>query len=349
MCNFVSGIFSSIDITLKDTEGRGLSFIPIQKNRKTIVGKPIDIRDLVRTDLPSQQLLFEPDENIEIDQEKGLIYVKSVGEYELKISNGITTEIFSIKGEDPAPSFELKNTTARVREGTTQNLFDFIAKNSCKNLVLSDIIIESDSAKIDKYSLKKTNKPDIYPIKYIYQSEGHPEICKILDVEVFPLYENDAKAMGRLFPDYEEIEDYYKLNDVVHQISIGYTNSPVVCGIALRSLMEITIRHFLEDVLEEEPEKEITPLHKINYIFTLIGKGDPRLDEDLLKEYGKKLKRSKKDLVDYYERLDLNRYVHDSDSLTTSSDILVFARKLNNFLQFIFKSLVIKKNSREQA
>ncbi len=342
MCDFVTGIFTSIDITLRETKGNGLAFIQLQKNRKVNVDKFIDIRELVRTDLPNQQLIFEHDDNIEIDQDKGLISVNSVGEHVLKISNGITTEIFYITGEDPEPNFELVHKIPRIREGTTQNLFEFVLKNSCKNVVLNKITIESDNADIDKYSLKKTNRPGNYQIKYSYQSDGHPEISRVLDLVVYPLYENDAKQIEKLFPDYEEIDGYYKLNDVVHQISIGYINSPVVCGIALRSLIEITIRHFIEDVLGEDPDDKIVTLHKINKIFSLIGKEDHRLNKKLLEEYGSKLKRNKKDLTDYYERLDLNRYVHNSDSITTSSDILVFCRTLKNFLSFIFKSLIIK-------
>ncbi|MGE4292789.1 MAG: ATP-binding protein [Desulfovibrio sp.] len=349
MCDFVTGIFTSIDITLRDTKGGGLAFIPLQKNRKTNIDKAIDIRDLLRTDLPNQQLIYEHDGNIEIDQDKGLISVKAVGEHVLKISNGITTEIFHITGEDPEPNFELVPRIPRVREGTTQNLFEFVLKKSCKNVILKNILIESDNADIDKYSLKKTNRPGDYQIKYSYQSDGHPEISRVLDLVVYPLYESDAKQIEKLFPDYKEIDGYYKLNDVVHQISIGYINSPVICGIALRSLIEITIRHFLEDVLGEFPEdKDFVTLHKINYIFTLIGKEDPRLNKKLLDQYGNKLKRNKKDLTDYYKRLDLNRYVHNSESITTSSDILVFCRTLKNFLSFIFKSLIAKNKEATQ-
>lgn len=344
MCGFISGIFSSIDITLKKSKGGGLSLVPITQNRKTAIDKPIDIRDLVRTELTGQQLLFEHGDGIQIDREKGLIHVIAVGEHCLRISNKKTSLSFNLVGEDPTPFFELPNKATRVREGSTQDLLKLVRKNTLVNVVSEEITISSEHADIDRNILTKNNRPGTYPILYTYTSNRHPEVCKYHDVEVYPLYESDVLKMNNLFPKYNELENYHKLNDVVDQISTGYVSSPVVCGIALRSLIEITMRHFIEDVLEEDPEKELKTLHKLKHIFNLIAKGDQRLDQELLEEYGKKLIRNRKKLISYYEQLDLNSYVHSAEAITTSSDILVFSRHFRNFLHFIFKSLVIKQH-----
>jgi len=348
MCGFVSGIFSSIDITLKKSKGGGLSLVPIAQNRKTVVDKPVDIRDLVRTELSGQQLIFEHGDDISIDRERGLIHVKTPGDHVVNISNRKTTLSFNIKGEDPTPYFELPSKPTRVKEGSTQDLLKLVRKNTLVNVTPEDIVITSDYADIDRNILTKNNRPGKYPILYTYTSDRHPEISEYHDVEVFPLYESDVMKMQKLFPKYAQLQDYYKLNDVADQISTGYINSPVVCGIALRSLIEITMRHFIEDVLEEEPEKELKTLSKLNHILNLVAQSDPRLDQSLLDEYGNKLKRNRSKLVGYYKRLDLNDYVHSAEAVTTSSEIYVFSRQFKKFLHFIYKSLALKQPPKDQ-
>ena len=131
---------------------------------------------------------------------------------------------------------------------------------------------------------------------------------------------------------------------MVDEISTGYVNSPVVCGIALRSLVEISMRHFIEDVLEEEPEKELNTVAKMHHILNLLSKDDPRLEEDIIKEFKSKLCKNRKLITKYYEELGLNNYVHDVESIITSNEIYAFSRRLKNFLGFLFKSLIAKNN-----
>ncbi len=345
MREYVSGIFSSIDIALKNNKGAGLALVPLQSNRKTNINKPIDIRDLVRSGLTSQQLLFDHGDGIWIDREKGLIHANSIGNHKLKISNGRKTLDFCIEAENPTPKLVLKAKKTRVREGETYDLRQAIVKKSTTNVDLDKLVIKSDEAQIEGYNLKATNKPDTYPIYYIYKSEGHPEISQIHDVIVYPLYEDDFKKLKKLFPDYEVIDEYHKLNDVVEQISKGYINSPVICGIALRSLVEITIRHFLEDVLEVQAERDIDTAAQMNRIFNALRDNDSRLDAALVQEYRGKLLRTRKQLFDYYKKLGLNHYVHDTESIITSNEILAFSQRLRNFLGFVFKSLVVKNRS----
>lgn len=345
MQGFVSGIFSSIDITLKDKKYKRYIFELRYDTRKLSFGDEFNIKEILYTTLPMQDITIEHDEFVKINGDNGTVTINKLGSHIIKFSDGIEWLEAVINVEDSTPTFELTQTKIKKLQGETIELKNLINKSSLINIQLDEIYISSDSAVLKNSSFSAQNYPGEYTIKFKYNIANDGEVCRILQVTIEPLYARDANHFNRLFPFYKALTDYIKIKEIIDEMSKCYKQYPNISIIALRSLLEVATRAFLAGVCEDEKgsRKTIAVDQAIGWSLDEVYAKNNHINVTVLNKYRDRLITGRKRLINDYNKLELNSYVHDSDALPTSNEVFQATKRFSMFLNFIIESLVAKQ------
>lgn len=344
MQGFVSGIFSSIDITLKDKKYKRYIFQLRYDSRKMFINDSFNIKEILYTTLPLSNVTIEHDECIEINPENGNITVSSLGKHAIRFSDGSEWLEAVINVEDSTPTFELTQNFTKKLQGETIDLKGFISKGSVVSIPLDDIHIASESAIIKNNTFSPQNYPGDYAIQYIYEPNDSLVVSRVLKVKVEPLYVSDSNKFQRIFPFYKALNDYIKIKEIIEEMSKCYKQYPNVSIIALRTLIEASIRAFLGGVCGKTVKDRIVIDQAIGWTIDEVYHNNPQIESLILGKYRERLLNGRKKLINDYNKLELNTYVHDCDALPTSQEVLQATKRFSMFLNFIIESLVAKQN-----
>lgn len=344
MQGFVSGIFSSIDITLKDKKYKRYVFQLRYDNRRMFVGDNFNIKEMLYTTLPLRNVTIEHDDSVKIDLENGNVSISAVGKHNIRFSDGSEWLEAVVNVEDPTPSFELTQNSIKKLQGETIELRGFINKGSIVNIPVDDIQIVSETALIKNGTFSPQNYPGEYAIQYIYEPNDDLVVSHILKAKIEPLYISDSNKFQRIFPFYKALNDYIKIKEIIDEISKCYKQYPNVSIIALRTLMEVSLRAFLGGVCGKTVNDKIAVDQAIGWAIDEVYQNNSLIESTVLGKYRDRLLSGRKRLIKDYIKLELNTYVHDCDALPTSHEVLQATKRFSMFLNFIIESLVARQN-----
>lgn len=346
MRGFVSGIFSSIDITIKDPKYDTRIFEIRQERKNVFLGDVLNIKDLLRTTLPFNQVQIECDNFITVDEESGNILVSEIGQHEIRFFDGLVWLKVTINVREPIPNFDLTRSSIKKMQGETIDLTKFINKKSVCSMDDAEIKIISigDDTIIRNNIFCCENYPGIHVIKYLYEVDGNTLVSKLLEINVEKLYKKDSNKFSKIFTHHNYLSDYVKIHDIIDDISNCYMQYPTISMISLRSLIEVSIRSFLEGVCEKEVKKDIVIGNYINQVAKEVHDKNVNIHDEVMKKYEIRILRGQKNLNTEYQKMDLNYYVHSHDSIPSSDDILQIAKKFSFFINFIIEALLRKQN-----
>ncbi len=165
-----------------------------------------------------------------------------------------------------------------------------------------------------------------------------------MEINVEKLYKKDSNKFSKIFTHHNYLSDYVKIHDIIDDISNCYMQYPTISMISLRSLIEVSIRSFLEGVCEKEVKKDIVIGNYINQVAKEVHDKNVNIHDEVMKKYEIRILRGQKNLNTEYQKMDLNYYVHSHDSIPSSDDILQIAKKFSFFINFIIEALLRKQN-----
>lgn len=343
MKEFISGIFSDIDIAVKKSSmpARSSKALNPKCSHKTItIGDNFQISDLFRTDILLDDIHMEYDKkNILIDSQGQIQFLKR-GQYFFSFSYNDETLNFDVIVEDKVPSFDLKKNEVSIIEGNTLNLQEMIKIGSLKNLNVEDIKISSQDAIIKSKVFTTTNLPSEYTIRYSY--DGDIPISKTLKVIVIELFSNEANKIKRLYPRY--CNRTPKIIDIINAIADSYVRNPTVAMIAIRPLIEVSLKSFISTFPSTSENNynsdNFAILGELGNLYNKIKlQKIENLDPLVLNKYHNDLLSSRKKTIDHYQKLDLNGYIHEHTTHATSTDVLETMKRFHLVLSFIIEAL----------
>ncbi|MDR3150230.1 MAG: ATP-binding protein [Candidatus Peribacteria bacterium] len=345
MCDFISGILSDIDINIKNyNANEKIIFEDKTKGRvkRIVIGALLRTSDIIKTNLTQEEISVSCSDGASVD-ENDIITFQSPGSYNISFSHNDQIISIDINVEEKTPSFDLKKYNITIDEGNTRVLRDEIKISSLKNLSIEDIVISSETAEIKKGNVfSGKNHPGDYIIKYFYEKDGH-EASRTLELTVNPLYATEATRIKNLFPN--NIKKYQKINDIIDGIAMCYTLYPTVAMIAIRSLLEISIKAFMEEFYDKETKKycltkDFDPQGKMEHIFNSIRDNKiVDLNGGILNKYKKDFQDNRKNITKYYKELDPNTYIHNKYTQSTSKEVLQTMKVFQPILNFIFEAI----------
>jgi molecular chaperone HtpG len=345
MQNIISNIFSDIDINIKNYNENEKNIFEDKtkgKGKKITIGKSLKISDLIKTNIPMEEIIPSYDNNmLTIDENDNISFLKH-GTHHISFAYNDQNIDINIIVEDKIPSFTLKKDVIIVDEGNTVNLRDEIKISSIKNLSIENINISSETATIKKGSIfSNKNRSGDYTIQYLYEQDGF-EISKILKLTVNSLYFTEANKIKNLFT---RCDKYPKINEIVDGIAECYTLHPTLSMIGIRPLIEISLKAFIVEFYDEKTKKLCSPKHfdpkgKMEHLFDSIYNNTlVDLDECILNKYREDLRDNRKKLVKYYENINPNIYIHNKHTQSTSKEVLQTMKQFQQLLTFIIEAI----------
>lgn len=337
MQKFVSTIFSTIDINIKNGDLQdSVIFKSKSKYKYIIFGESLHVWDLITTNLTLEEIEIQYHENVLINN-KGEIIFNEIGIYIIKFKYGQLELDIKINVEEPQPFFEIKKPEITIGENNSYNLKNLIKMSTLKNLEVDAIQIYSNNGgKINKKGIFVANNlPGSYIIRYYYSDE----LSCTMNLIVKPAQSDTAKNIRNLFP--TSCIRYPKISELINEISESYVRHPYICMIALRPLIEISLKAFME---------KFRFINKIDHNFNVEGELENLLNkigqntlngvnEEIKNRYYLKLKEQAKIIKKYYKSLGLNSHIHHPDTHPTHSEVLQSMRKFSVFINFIIESL----------
>lgn len=337
MQKFVSTIFSTIDINIKNgVPEETIVFKPKFEYKTVILGETILISDLITTNLDLQEIEIQCSENVIIIDNNKITFSK-IGIYNIKFRY-IQQEIdVKINVEKAIPFFEIKKPTITIGENNSYNLKKLIKITTLKNIDIDTIQISSNNGgKVSRRGIFAANNlPGSYVIQYYYSDE----LSYTMDLIVKSAQSNMAKNIRNLFP--ISCIHYPKISELINEISESYARNPYICMIALRPLIEISLKAFIEKFGNSNTiDHNFNVQGKLENLLNKIGQNDlEHVNEDIKNRYFPKLKEQSKNIKKYYKDLGLNSYIHHPDTHPTYNEVLQSMRKFSIFINFIIESL----------
>ena len=347
MKDFVSEIFSAIDITIKNGSD-GHVFLKRQ-NAKTHVhiGEKLYFSELIITNLSQADIIVNAPAATIIDNNEECVVFSSEGQKKISFKYEENVIDIIIDVENNIPFFELKKDRLSVKENNAYDLTKLIKTTSLKNLGISDIIISSnDGAKIlGNKLLSADNLPGQYTVLYKYSEE----MTNSLRLTITPREYKNIERMINLFP--HRCDKYPKIYDIIEAIAFCWKRHPVLCAIGIRPLVEFALKAFIAELYPEDERKKIFDDAKkssgnfdvpgrLNGFFDKIRKDDLKtVSSDVLSKYQSTLTDVGKSISKAYRDLEPNVHIHNPLSCATSSEIFSLMKKLQPFLNFIIDAI----------
>ena len=349
MRNFISAIFSSIDINIKNFDDSDRIIFKRRVNSKTsvILGRCLDISDMITTNLSCEEITMELPASVTLDHGGRLLFSQT-GSCKLKFGYEDEFIEIDIQVENDTPYFELKKNSFPVPENNIFDLREQIKKGSLKNLTIGDIKISSNSARIiDGYLFAANNSPQTYSILYKYSEE----ISQTAQLTVKPIQSKTSDNLKKKFP--YLCQRYPKITDVIYAIAESHAKHSTLCIIALRPLIEFSLKAFIAEFYPDAEWEKIRKDEKTNNSFDVNGKLDGLLQRirndqlasvncDIMTKYKDVLIDTGKHISKAYKDLDLNSHIHNPNTHATPNEVKGFLNKLQPFLNFIIEALNAK-------
>lgn len=340
MKNFVTGIFTQTDITMKNHKPDGdVNFEQKAEIRAIELGQPIRISDFIKTNLSFGLYDIDCGDGVLVE-ENGSINVLSAGEFHLTFTyEGISCPCKIIVREK-TPAFALKK-PPKIDEGNSQNLRELIAVSSLKHIDLYAIEITSTDADIQGDIFTGKNLPGPYTITY--SNNDFLPISHTLQLTVNKTFQAESKKVEKLFPDYHSANVPVKIQEIIEGISEAYIRHPTLCMIGLRTLLEICLREFRSRFGKENKENfddTSKPLEsRLHTTLKLAFSKECLISEELQKKYENHLSgKARIKLAEELAKLDLNTYVHNPAVVTDSARVLSGLRIFKNLINFIIEA-----------
>ena len=339
---FVSGIFSQIDITIKNYVPDDSVYFEQKADIRAIEqGQQLKIGDFIRTNLHQGQYDIAHSDGITIE-ENGTIIILSPGEY--NISFGYNEEAFSCKivVREKTPDFKLKKSLIKIDEGNSVNLRELISVSSLKHIDLHGINISCSDADVQRDIFTGKNPHGEYTVTY--SNENIVPVSKTLQIIVRQTFQSESKNLKKLFPSYQSSEVPVKIQEIISGISDAYMRYPILCMIVFRTLIEICLREFCNKYDNQQRENfdevEKGLLARFDVALTMAFAPTSTVPIELQNKYRNSLSGSaRRKLRKHLEDLDLNTYVHNPAVLETSTEVLTTIKAFKMFLNFIIDSL----------
>lgn len=180
----------------------------------------------------------------------------------------------------------------------------------------------------------------------VFSNEEFAPISRTLQIVVKQTFQTEANQIKRLFPNYNAPLVPTKIQEVIAGISDGYMRHPILCMIALRTLIEICLREFRNRF--DTPGKEnfddttIGLLSRYHTTLNMAFAPTCAVPQEIQDKYKGHLSgKAKNKLCEQLQELDLNTYVHNPAVNTTSSEVLSSLRTFKNLISYIIDSLAI--------
>lgn len=335
MREFVSGIFSDIDIKIKNYVKNNHYTFRLRHNKRNIVlGNLFNLKELLNTDLIFDEIEIKCENTEYVLGEDGDITFNDCGQYHFSFQyeERILEAIVNVL--DPAPNFTIKKKVT-VDENNSYDLRLLINRSKLENIELAQIEISSDEVDIKNGMLSPHTPPGTYTIYYKYTDE-ELEICHTAEVTVKQINSNEAKKIKKLFGDYYKLVGYDKTKEIIDGIAACHINYPTICMFSLRVLTEILLKDFfakycldsdynndgnLPGKLEAFLNRAFINSEKNNVMKKLV-------DQSIQNKYFNKLNDGniKKRILKSYNNLELNLFVHNPEFKCTSGE---FKQSLN--------------------
>lgn len=342
MCCFVSGIFSQIDITIKNHTPDDSVYFELKTDVKAIEdGYQLRVSDFIKTNLHQGLYCVTCSDGV-IVEENGAIKIAAPGEHHILFSHDGMTFPCRIIVKEKVPDFKLKKSSIKVGEGNSINLRELISLTSLKHIDLHSIEISSSDADIQGDIFTGKNPPGEYTIAY--SNDNIVSISKTLDVAIKQTFQSESKQVKRLFPNYQAPSVPVKIQNIISGISDAYMRHPILSMIALRTLIEICLRDFRSrfDALDREDFDETTiglPA-RFNMTMNMAFSQECTAPDEIKNKYKSHLSgKAKGKLNELIKELDLNTYVHNPAVNTTSTEVLNNLRVMKTLLNFLIDAL----------
>lgn len=275
MRHFVSGLFSYIDIAMRDYYPDSVQLKARYDRRNIILGQKVDVADLIISTVSTSHISIDVDSEVVFNEDNMTIHANSTGLHTIKFTYKNITISVELDVKDPTPRFALKQSYLKSPEGTSVELSQYIKKSSIVGLSISDIEISSNEVSIKKNYLASDTHPGEYVINYTYTDADY-EIVNPLHLTVTPLRLKESKKIIDLFPTCRNLTRYYKIKDIIVDIAESYTLHPTLCMIAIRTLIEASFKAFEEEVfntkIENSSKYDIEQKWKwITYLVSSLG------------------------------------------------------------------------------
>lgn len=132
---------------------------------------------------------------------------------------------------------------------------------------MEDIQITSNNARIvDGYLFAANNSPQTHSILYKYSDE----ISQTAQLTVKPIQSKTSDNLKKKLP--HPCQKYSKITDVIYAIAENHTKHPTLCVIALRPLIEFSLKVFIAEFYPSAEWEKIKKDEKTNKTFDVNGK-----------------------------------------------------------------------------
>ena len=347
MRHFVSGLFSYIDIAMRDYCPDSVQLKARYDRRNIILGQKVDVADLIISTVSTSHISIDVDSDVVFNEDNMTIHANSTGLHTIKFTYKNITISVELDVKDPTPRFALKQSSLKSPEGTSVDLSQYIKKSSIVGISISDIEISSNEVSIKKNYLAPDTHPGEYVINYTYTDADY-EIVNPLHLTVTPLRLKESKKIIDLFPTCQNLTRYYKIKDVIVDIAESYTLHPTLCMIAIRTLIEASFKAFEEEVFNTtvENSSKYDIEQKWKWIKLEVEKGNALIHPSILSKYQVKICANHKSTIMYYKELEPNAYIHRNDTIASANEVYTAVKRFSLWLNFIIDSLIIKQNEK---
>lgn len=345
MRHFISGICSYIDIAMRNYSPDEVQLKPRHPKRNVVPGQKLNISDLIVSSIPLSQIAIAVDQDTVFDDDEGTIYSNTIGLHNVHFTYEDLQVCVCLDVKDPTPRFSLSRQTLPVREGTSVELSQYISQASIVGISISDIIISSEESKIKNKYFEPDNCPGEHLVNFSYKDAEY-NIVNQLQITVTPLRLKESKKIKNLFPKYHLITNF-KIKDVITDISECYTLHPTICMIGMRTLIEISLKAFQEEIYCEKVDNSAnySVEGKIKWLHDEISSESSKIDPNLVQEYKPKLTANYKKTITYFKSLNLNTYIHENDTIATPNEVHAAAKRFSQMINFIIEALLLKQGA----
>ncbi|MBR4254777.1 MAG: ATP-binding protein [Lentisphaeria bacterium] len=348
MRKFVSAIFSTIDMNIKNFDDSGAIIFKKKANakRRVTLGNPLKANELICTNLSMEEINADFPSSVTMNGDGNIVF-SQIGHQKLQFEHNGEIISIDIDVEDNTPSFELKKASITILEKNAFDLRSLIKATSLKNLSIGDIKISSNGLKIlNGATLSSDNLPGQYVVFYKFSDE----IAKTIQVTIKQIHYKETDKIQKLFP--YQCSKYPKISDVIASISESYTNHPTLCMIAMRPLVEFALKAFIlefyskpeSDAIfaKEKNNRSFGVIDNLTSLFQRIRNKKLAIAPSILSKYEKTLIDCSGHITKAYDKLDLNAYVHNPNTHASPNEVMQFMKKLQPFLNFVIEALNTK-------
>ncbi len=345
MQDLIINIFASIDIQVRNYR-EGTTFENKSLHKPLYENTEFSFKELIKTNLTFSEISAEcADANVIIDDTTGVINVSSKGSCRITFvyEDQIIESDFIV--EEKIPSFEFKKRISPIPWGTSSDLKNILIKSTLKHLTLDEIRVESEEAAIQKGRyLSPKNAPGKYKIYFHCEKYGI-ELREPADINIETVHADEANKIKGLF---ETIRKYQKINDIIHGIADNHVTNPTFSMIGIRPLIEVSLKAFIVEFYSSEEkkkfdeEKSFGPEGKMNNLFNKLAKNELAVNQDVLIKYKKEIASNRSDIIDHYQDLNPNRFLHGRQSNVNKKKVFNAMNTFSLPINFIIEAINAK-------